>query len=151
MNPYVLVGFMLLIIPCTAIIADDADGLDRYEVTFHIQGGGTQTVKTTTEAHPPDVDGVLFWTMAEPDTHEGIAVVDASDVWNPNRNYQRDLDLYPVMGAYIMVDDEDLAPTDWHTIGIATALGAVLGAVLAIAVAITWKRYHIALFKWINA
>lgn len=143
MNPYVVLGFMLLISPCAVFIADDADaGLDLYEVTFHIQGGGTQTVKYTTQAHPPDVEGVLFWTMAEPDTHEGIAVVRASDVWNQHRDYMHDLDLYPIQGAYIMVDDEGLAGHDWAAIGIA----AILGAVLGVAIAVVASR-HIALFK----
>lgn len=143
MNPYVVLGFMLLIAPCAAFIADDADGgLELYDVTFHIQGGGTQTVKYTTQAHPPDVDGVLFWTMAEPDTHEGIAVVHASDVWNQHRDYMHDLDLYPIQGAYIMVDDEGLAGHDWAAIGIASILGAVLG----VAIAVVASR-HIALFK----
>lgn len=142
MNPYVLVGFMLLIAPCAVFIADDADGLELYDVTFHIQGGGTQTVKYTTQAHPPDVDGVLFWTMAEPDVSEGTAVVKASDVWNPNRHYMHDLDLYPVMGAFIIVDDTGLAGHDWVAIGIASILGAVLG----VAIAAVASRY-IALFK----
>lgn len=143
MNPYVLVGLMLLITPCAAFIADDADaGLDLYEVTFHIQGGGKQMVTSTTQAHPPDVEGVLFWTMSEPETHEGITVVHASDVWNQHRNYRHDLDLYPVTGAYVMVDDEGLAGHDWAAIGIATALGAVLGAVIALV-----ASRHIALFK----
>lgn len=144
MNPYVLVGFMLLISPLVAINAwaDDSDGLELYDVTFHIQGGGTQTVKYTTQAHPPDVEGVLFWTMTEPDTHEGIAVVHASDVWNQHRNYMHDLDLYPIQGAFIIVDDEGLAGHDWAAIGIATILGAVLG----VAIAVVASR-HIALFK----
>lgn len=142
MNPYVLVGIMLLIAPCAAFIADDADGVEFYEVTFHAYGGGMKMVKHTTQVTPPDVDGLLFWTMSEPETHEGITVVHASDVWNPHRDYMHDLDLYPVTGAYIMVDDEGLAGHDWAAIGIAAALGAVLGAVIALV-----ASRHIALFK----
>ena len=115
MNPYVLVAFMLLIAPCAVFIADDADGLDLYDVTFHIQGGGTQTVKYTNQAHPPDVEGVLFWTMTDPgavDT-EGIAVVNASDVWNPNRNYRHDLDLYPVRAWPATIGPPSASPPPW--------------------------------------
>lgn len=133
-----IVAALLLILPSAVILAEaeDSEGLELYEVYFHIQGGGKQMVSSTSMAHPPEVDGVLFWTMKDPgavDT-EGIAVVDASDVWNPNRNYRHDLDLYPVTGAFILVDDAGLAPADWSAIGIATALGAILGAALALVV-----------------
>lgn len=147
MRPYLLVAALLLIVPVAAIIAeaDDSEARAYYTVYFHIQGGGSQAVTYTTQAHPPDVEGVLFWTMTEPDTHEGITVVHASDVWNQHRHYGHDLDLYPVMGAFILVDDAGVGPMDWRTIGIASALGAVLGAILVLIVGV-WRGY-IAPFK----
>lgn len=147
MNPYVVLGIMLLISPLAAIIAEgeDSEAKAYYTVYFHIQGGGSQAVTYTTQAHPPDVEGVLFWTMTEPETHEGITVVRASDVWNQHHEYGHDLDLYPVTGAFILVDDTGVGPMDWRTIGIASALGAVLGALLVLIVGV-WRGY-IAPFK----